>query len=146
MWLSKFFGTYERPSPSDWVLNSQEFIDWVNSFPWQILRIPLVQKPLVWIPDIPDTNSMDGVFDVGNNNILIAGANPSDNQSLIDALSVGDIAVYHIPQTCTIHRIVEIKNDKNGRYFKFRGDNNPSSDPYKIRDSDIKWISIGTIY
>jgi succinate dehydrogenase/fumarate reductase flavoprotein subunit len=89
---------------------------------------------------------MDGVFDIGNNNILIAGANRLDHQALIDTLIIGDIAVYQIPQTCAIHRIIGIKNDGVGRYFKFKGDNNTSSDPYKIRDSDIKWISIGTIY
>ncbi len=145
-WLDKLFGTGERPSPSDWVLNSLELNDWINNFPWQRLRVSLVQKPLVWVPDIPDTNSMDGVFDIGNNNILIAGANRLDHQALIDTLIIGDIAVYQIPQTCAIHRIIGIKNDGVGRYFKFKGDNNTSSDPYKIRDCDIKWISIGTIY
>jgi hypothetical protein len=102
--------------------------------------------PKVWIPMIPDTNSMDGCFDYGNNNILIAGADSIEHKKLIDFIKVGDIAVYRSPSIYAIHRIVEIGNDKEGKYFRFKGDNNSIMDKDKVRESQIEWVSIGTIY
>lgn len=143
-WLSKFFaGTIERPSPSDWL--PSDAINIINGslvVNLNQIKVKLDEPPKVWIPSIPDTNSMDGVFDIGNNNILIAGRNSNDHIKLIAALEVGDIAVYG----GIIHRIVESNSDEQGRYFSFKGDNNAVNDSGKIRDSQISWISIGTIY
>lgn len=76
--LSKLFGVsgQERPSPSDIVPEGSLVI---QKQPVGVLvnvaktNIPLAKPPRVWIPPIPDSNSMDGAFDYGNNNILIAG-------------------------------------------------------------------------
>ena len=138
----------ERPSPSDW-LPQDAIENWVKDLPWEKLRVGflgLSQEPKVWIPMIPDTNSMDGVFDYGNNNILIAGNIPEDHLKIINALMVGDIAVYKTAKTYAIHRIVDIGNDGLGRYYRFKGDNNAVKDPERVRVYNIDWISIGTIY
>ena len=145
--LSRFFGTVERPSPQDWIPRSgiipsdgKVIIDLLQ------LSLELDETPGVWIPEIPNTNSMDGLFDIGNNNILIAGSNAQDQTKLVDFLKVGDIAVYKTDTMYAIHRIVEIKEDKEGKYFRFKGDNNPVKDSGRVREYEILWVSIGTIY
>lgn len=128
MCFKLFAGTIERPSPSDWlpveairVVGGNVLID-LNEFK---VKLGLDKIPQVWLPSIPDTNSMDGVFDIGNNNILIAGENKADHAKLVQALQVGDVAVYG----AIIHRIVEIDSDDQGRFFRFKGDNNAVKDP-----------------
>jgi len=148
--IIRFFqGTVERPSPSD-IIPKQNISFDENEGCIKIslrnINIPLTKEPVVWYPDIPDTNSMDGVFDYGNNNILIAGADEIDHKILIDNLMVGDIAVFRTPTMYAIHRIIEIDTDGEGRYFRFKGDNNASTDLGRIRDSQIEWISVGVIY
>ena len=138
----------ERPSPQDWLPISAIT---VNKKQIQS-SLGLSQEPLVWMPEIPDTNSMDGVFDYGNNNILIAGAIPEDHKKIVDRLSVGDIAVYQVyPDDYTIgyaiHRVIDINQDDEGEYYTFRGDNNASiDDPWKVRPNMVQYISVGTIY
>jgi len=143
--LKLFTGTIERPSPGDW-LPEDAVKEWADKLSWPKLHVKLGVPPKVWVPMIPDTNSMDGVFDYGNNNILIAGATEADHKTLTGHLSVGDIAVYRTPNFYAIHRIVKIDADSDGKYFKFKGDNNASRDPDKVRESQIEWVSIGTIY
>ena len=148
MCLSKWFtGTVERPSPSDIVPEgSIKVVDNNIIVDLARLNIPLENPPKVWIPPIPDTNSMDGAFDYGNNNILIAGADEQDHGRIVNFLKVGDVAVYRTPNSYIIHRIVKISSDSQGRFFKFKGDNNASEDPDKVRDSQIEWLSVGAIY
>ncbi len=157
-WLSNLFtaGT-ERPSPSDIVPKDSIGIVAADKLSILIdltkLNIPFGTPPKVWVPDIPDTGSMDPNFDHEHNNILIAGADEADHKRLIDFIKVGDIAVYRIPpdfsqpaRIYAIHRIVKIGKDSQRRYFVFKGDNNASSDPYKVRDNEILWVSISTIF
>lgn len=146
-WLDKLFGVsgVERPSPGDWV-KEDAIAKWAESIAWQDLNVVLSQKPKLWIPMIPDTNSMDGVFDYGNNNILIAGTNEDDHKKIIDFIKVGDIAVYRTPDIYAIHRVVKIGNDAQGKYFKFKGDNNTIEDAGLIRENQIEWVSVGVIY
>lgn len=156
-WLLNFFevlfrtkdksGT-ERPSPQDWIPESHIIHDSsMNRVVICLNSLGLQDKPKVWLPYIPDTNSMDGVFDFGHNNILIAGDNLQDYETLISRLKIGDIAVYNVnPSLSIIHRIVKIGQDEEGIYFTFKGDNNNESDPYKVRPENITWISIGVIY
>ena len=147
-WLSKFFtGTIERPSPSDIVpASSVQIIE--NSIVVNLtnLNIPFTQPPKVWLPPLPDTNSMDPEMDNGHNNILIAGVDEADQKKLVDFLQVGDIAVYRSPRMYAIHRIVEKGEDEQGRYFRFKGDNNAVKDPDLVRDNEIQWLCIGTIF
>lgn len=157
-WLSNLFkSTSEQPSPSDIVpegsLSMAAGDKLLVNIDLAKLNIPFTKPPKAWIPMIPDTNSMDPVFDYGNNNILIAGADPENQKILVDFLKVGDIAVYRIPSdpgqpalAYDVHRIVKIGQDKQGRYFRFKGDNNSSTDSYIVRDDNIQWLSIGVIY
>jgi hypothetical protein len=148
--LAKFFtGTIERPSPSDIVPKSNIVYNSANGKLEVTLTgtdIPFTQPPKVWVPTIPDTNSMDPVLDAEHNNILIAGADEDNQKILVDFLKVGDIAVYQVPEMRAIHRIIKIETDAVGRKFTFKGDNNPQADPFVVRDENIEWLSIGTIY
>ncbi len=156
-WLSNVFKIgLERPSPSDIVPETSITIyEALGQVIINVakLNIPFIKSPKVWMPSIPDTGSMDPGFDFGHNNILIAGADELDHLRLINFLKVGDIAVYRIPpdyslsaEIYAIHRIVEIGKDSEGRYFRFQGDNNAVKDQYKVRDENILWLCIGTIY
>ena len=147
--LKFFTQTIERPSPSDIVPVSAVKVEGDTiKINLKALNIPFSLTPRVWIPLIPGTNSMDGAFDYGNNNILIAGADATDHEVMIDFIEVGDVVVYNSPsRDCAIiHRIIQKGEDAEGRWFRFKGDNNASADPEKVRDSQIKWLSIGTIY
>ncbi len=163
--LGKLFtGTIERPSPSDIV--PQDSIGVVATDKLSIgidltrLNIPFTIPPRVWVPPIPDTNSMDPSFDSDHNNILIAGADESEQKIMLDFVKAGDIAAYRVMENpadnpgdfskphkfWAIHRIMKIDKDDAGRYFRFKGDNNATYDPYKVRDAEILWLSIGVIY
>ena len=151
--LKLFIGTIERPSPSDWVKPNgiTSDADAVVTIDLKRLNVPLSRPPKVWIPYIPDTNSMDGVFDYGNENILIScdtfdDIGREDQQRLIDALRVGDIAVYRTSTMYAIHRIIKIAHDDKGKYFRFKGDNNAVADPDKVRVNQVQYVSVGVIY
>lgn len=92
----------------------------------------------VEIAEIADTNSMDPVFDIGHNAILLKDFD--HNQ-----LAIGDVIVYQL-SSLIIHRIIDIQEDENGRLYKLKGDNNPRADAYQIRDGHIKYLMVGVIY
>jgi hypothetical protein len=164
-WLSKIFtGTIERPSPSDIVPLDSIRVVAADKLSLIIdltrLNILFAKPPRVWIPDVPDTNSMIPNFDHEHNNILIAGADEWEHFKLIDFLKVGDIAVYRIMENSednpndfskphrfyAIHRIVSVRKHNGAREFKFKGDNNTAADPWWVKEKEILWVSIGTIY
>ncbi len=150
-WLGRLFNKsgVEKPSPSNIVPEENIVAAGLGIFiKLEGINVTLTQMPKIWIPMIPDTNSMDGVFDYGNNNILIAGQDEADHKRLIDFITLGDIAVYESDGAypLTIHRIVKIGNDSQGKYFIFKGDNNATEDSGKVRESEIKWVSVGVIY
>ncbi len=58
-----------------------------------------------------------------------------------DTYNVGDIVVYMYGSKPIIHRIIEIKN---GDYI-IKGDNNPASDPYPVKKSQIVGKSIAVL-
>jgi len=139
----------EQDSPSDWL--PREALDLVGTDGGSELVIDLgylelTEYPKVWLPEIPDTNSMDPNFDMGHTNILIAGRNGRDHKALLDSVGVGDICVFHGGVWKVIHRVIEIGYDDKGRYFRSKGDNNEKKDPMVWRDSNLTYISIGTIY
>ena len=140
--------TRDKPSPSDIV--KPEAINYddatgILTIDFTKTNIPFKKVPKLWIPSIPDTNSMDPVFDYGHSNLLLSGQDAEDHQRLVEFMArhPGNIAVYQ-PQNI-IHRVVEIGGDDQGRFFKFRGDNNFRDDPYKIRDANISHLYAGTI-
>ncbi len=106
---------------------------------------------LIYIPEIPPTKSMKPNFGEGNNNILIYPNSDEDKKRLVRWLwwetkhGKDNVAVYQGYRSI-IHRCIKVAYDRSGRFFKFRGDNNLSSDHKKVRDKDILAISIGNIH
>ena len=88
-----------------------------------------------------DTNSMDPVLDVGANGIEIKPKQQNE-------LKFGDIISYKAQFTdgIVVHRIISTGYDGLGWYAIAKGDNNPASDPYKVRFSDITGVVVGIIY
>jgi len=88
-----------------------------------------------------DTNSMDPVLDFGANGLELV---PQSE----DQLFIGDIAAYRseITDELIVHRIVEIKEDSEGKCFRFKGDNNTIKDRECVKFEQIKFVLIGVIY
>ncbi len=88
-----------------------------------------------------DTNSMDPLFDYGANGLELIPRNENE-------IHIGDIAAYEskITGELIVHRVVNIKEDSRGKYFIFKGDNNKTADPEKVRFQQIKYVLIGIIY
>lgn len=132
-----FRNAQERPSPRDIIKPHQIYWDETEG------RITIHSiKGYVWITSVADTNSMDGLLDYGHTVLLIRKFDKSE-------LAVGDIVVYQPTERYAnkiIHRIVKIGEDEQGRWYKTRGDNNATNDPYKLRDAHIKFLCIGIIY
>ena len=123
----------ERISPNDWVDYKQIIYDKKT----KLLTIKL--EPNIKIFSIADTDSMDGLIDIGHN--VIATDNIDRGK-----LTPGDVVIYRIYTTLIVHRIVGIKEDANGRIYRCRGDNNVDTDPYLLRDIHIKWLVLGVVY
>jgi len=171
-WLRSLFG---RPSPlelspSDWM--KLEGITWYETtgkveIDLSRVVVRLSKPPKVWIPPVPkykdpSKGSMLPNFSHEHNNILIAGSTKTDHAKIVGHLQVGDIAVYrimtnpkddpadftkaHVAGGYAIHRIIKIDTDNQGKYFQFKGDNNPVADRFRVRDFNILWVSIGTIF
>jgi signal peptidase I len=92
--------------------------------------------PFVAVPTV----SMEPVFHRGEL-ILTKRVNTKDIQ-------IGDIIVVAIPNTIQekyqypssmVHRVTEISESTSGQsYFKTRGDNNPSEDPFKTNGKNVQ--------
>ena len=171
MCLSRLLGTFRRPSPSDIV--PQESID-LSDGNYVIdtgqLNIPFTVPPmLVPIMMIPDTLSMSGVFDYGHNLMLIHPADPDNSQIMVDWLAEeylhshgmkANDCVFRVMlnpdddpldfwkphKFYAVHRLAGVGQDSIGRYFRFKGVNNPVKDPHKVRDKEIIFLSIGVVY
>jgi len=132
-----FRNAQEKPSPRDIIKPHQIFWN-PDSKSITIHGI----KGRVWITGVADTNSMDGLLDYGHTVILIQEFDRNE-------LQVGDIVVYkptiHHAQS-VIHRIVGIGEDKKGCWYKTRGDNCATKDPYKLRNCHIQYLCIGILY
>ncbi len=127
------FGTApEVNSPSDWIKEEQ-----IRVYDNRIIID--IENP-EWAR-FTDTNSMDPVFDYGSNAIEIVPEKP-------EQIHVGDIASYNSKYATgtIIHRIIEIDSDEGGWFAKMKGDNNPYSDPEKIRFNQIQRIVVAIIY
>lgn len=88
-----------------------------------------------------NTNSMDPLIDDGASGIEVVPESEDD-------LVVGDIIVYRPEWTSglVVHRIVEIGEDEQGKYFLTKGDNSDSADPEKVRFNQIESVLVGIIY
>jgi hypothetical protein len=156
----------EKPSPSNIVLESNlEVLLTQGGFyrdsgsnlriKKQFIEIPVNHDPLVWMPGVPNTGSMDPNFDEGHNNILIRGYVSIDRGIICGWLhdrwvtnrkEAANIVVMFDGIKTLIHRIVDVRYDSSGRYWTTKGDNNSSNDRYKWRDDHLWYLSIGTIY
>ena len=97
-----------------------------------------VQIPGAVLYAIADTNSMDPTLDKESTIVAVKPLQESD-------LIVGDIVIYRAGSALIIHRIVEIGEDSDGKYFVPKGDNNDIADG-KIRFSQIEAVVIGILY
>ena len=145
-------GTVERISPQEWLPFTAFNITQVDSkaniaVDLSKLKVALRLPPNIIMSEVDDSNSMDPTIDKGGVQFYIAGVNTDDHRLLVNALTVGDIAVYertngeHI-----IHRIIAIRQDKEGKYYRFKGDNNSVADSDRVRVEHIKLVHIGSIY
>ena len=88
-----------------------------------------------WTPlMVVTTGSMEPILQVGDL-IYVKGVEPSEIQ-------VGDIITFRPPLefisgTLITHRVVDVTYDVNEVYFKTKGDNNPSVDPWTIESGDV---------
>ena len=148
-WLSRLFGTWERPSASD-ILPRDSITHLQTSNKIEIdlnqILIPFTKPPMVWIASIADTNSMDPGFDFEHNVILVRGVDEENQNILLNFIKVGDVVVYQSPQMFAIHRIVKIEHTRNGREYTLRGDNNSANDPYPVFDNYIQWLAVAIVF
>lgn len=88
-----------------------------------------------------DTNSMDPIIDSEAHAIEVIPQSEDDIQ-------VGDIVAYEseYAEGSIIHRVAYKGEDESGTYFVMKGDNNPTSDPGKVRFSQIKRVVVAIIY
>jgi hypothetical protein len=118
-------------SPSDWIKEDQIKV-YKNS-------VVLDLEDPLWVGFSP-TNSMTPLLDHNSHGIEIKPDSEDD-------LNIGDVVAYTNPKgDVVIHRIVEISEDKNGKYFTFQGDNVPYEDPYKVRFNQIQGVLVAVIY
>ncbi len=80
------------------------------------------------------------------NPVLNTGDLITNEEILPSEVAVGDIIVYRIPPLLqkyykclpvVAHRVIEIKDTTTGLIYRTRGDNNPSEDPWSVRDCDL---------
>lgn len=122
----------EKPSPQDWIKESQIHV--------YSDKIVIDLKNALWAK-FTDTNSMDPVFDKGNNALQIV-------PSSAEQLAVGDIITYKSKylNDAIIHRIIAIGTDSEGWYAITKGDNNDVPDPEKVRFNQVKKVLVGILY
>ncbi len=138
----------ERPSPQDWIHAEEISYDQAEGIIKIDLkplakRLGLSQNPLLAKDFIPNTNSMDPVFDYGNNTLPIYGTIPEDHAKLVRALETGSDAIYQKADGgLIIHRVFAIKNG----LYTFGGVNNSGiMDKPDVRPDQIKYVSLGVI-
>lgn len=87
------------------------------------------------------TGSMEPVLNEKTNAIEV-------RPKSMDEISVGDIVSYRSKYAdgVLIHRVIYKGNDEEGQYIIVKGDNNPVSDPGRIRFSQVERVVVGLIY
>jgi hypothetical protein len=103
-------------------------------------RVILDVENIVWA-GFEDTKSMLPIINKDSNALQIVPNCPEDIQ-------LGDIVSYRSDYAhgIIIHRVIHIDEDQQGIYFVLKGDNNPASDPGKIRCHQIDRKVIGILY
>jgi|GEM_PF-1611163 len=103
-------------------------------------RVVLDIKGAQWAT-FTDTHSMEPVITAGSNAIELVPQSSDD-------IKVGDIVSYksEYAQGFIIHRVVYKGVDEDGVYFIMKGDNIQTSDPGRIRFSQIQRVVVAIIY
>lgn len=103
-------------------------------------------RVVVDIPDVTwssftDTGSMIPFIDQNSNGLELNPKSP-------DEINIGDIVSYESDYSSgiIIHRVIETGTDELGWYAILRGDNNPISDPGRIRFEQVQGILVGVLY
>ncbi|NQU98171.1 hypothetical protein HQ533_01785 [Candidatus Woesearchaeota archaeon] len=122
----------ERASPGDWITDQQVEV-YSN-------RIILDIQDAEWAI-FTNTNSMDPVIDETASALEVVPQTEAD-------IEVGDIVSYNseFADGSIIHRVVYKGQDEQGIYFIMKGDNNPTSDPGKVRFDQINRVLIAIFY
>jgi len=122
----------ERPSPADHLTDKQVQV--------YSDRVILDIQNAEWAI-FTNTNSMDPVIDEFSSAIEIRPETQAD-------IEVGDIVSYksEYADGTIIHRVIYKGQDELGTYFIMKGDNNPTSDPGRVRFSQIKRLVVAIIY
>ena len=123
----------ERPSPGNWISLTQEERRVLEG------QLTVAFKRSIKIFGIADTNSMDGLLDIGHN---VIATDTFQREKLI----VGDIVIYQAGGPLIVHRIVKITEDSYGRIYRTQGDNNIEIDRHPLRDINIKYLVLGILY
>ena len=108
-------------------------------FDTQELRIK-IKSPIEITPNPHNTDSMDGAYDVGHSIIW------SSHPDYMDIYLVVGTWVWREGQVRVVHQITEVGVDENGWWCKTAGLNTGYTDPYKARQSDIKYVGIGLLW
>ena len=103
-------------------------------------KVKLDVENILWA-SFADTKSMLPTINKDSNALQIIPECPED-------IALGDIVSYKSKYAdgIIIHRVVHIDEDDEGVYFVLKGDNNPASDPGKIRCSQIDRKVVAIIY
>lgn len=115
---------------------------------WAITSI--ISIALIWFavgvfpiyPSVIATGSMEPMIKPGDVILVKKVFNMDD----INALKVGDVIQFKRDSILISHRIIDIANDeKEGLYFKTKGDNNSSADTDPVKPQDIKGTIVYTV-
>ena len=132
--LANFIGKepLERISPFDRIKESQIIVD--DNKVVVELKNPKLASFL-------NTNSMDPILDETANAIETVPESEDD-------IKIGDIISYYSKEKniTLVHRVIDIGNDNNGKYFVLKGDNNIHPDQEKVRFEDIQRLIVMIIY
>ncbi|MFW6272787.1 MAG: signal peptidase I, partial [bacterium] len=103
-------------------------------------KVQIDAEDILWA-SFADTKSMLPTINKDSNALQIVPNCPED-------ISLGDIVSYKSKYAdgIIIHRVVHIDEDDQGVYFVLKGDNNPTSDPGKIRCNQIDRKVVAIIY
>jgi len=122
----------DRPSPQNYLAESQ-----IKVYADKVI----IDAPNIKWAAFKDTKSMLPIINKDANALQVEPKCPEE-------IRLGDIVSYvsEYADGIIIHRIVYIGEDNKGPYFILKGDNNPSSDPGKIRCEQIQRRVIGVLY
>ena len=122
----------ERSSPGDYLDENQ-----INVYED---RVELDVSGVEWAR-FTDTHSMEPVLDKDTNALQFIPDSP-------EQISEGDIISYRKNGTKNriIHRVMHKGHDDDGVYFIVKGDNNPVSDPGRVRFDQVERVLFAIVY